>query len=268
MRLLLTNDDGFNAPGLKTLYQVLAADGRHEICIVAPDTQRSATGRSITVFEPLFLTRCPLLNGDSGFLINGTPTDCAKLALQGDILPFWPDLAISGINHGPNLGNDVFYSGTVAAAMECAMLGVNAIAVSLATHGQIGEPDFFPAATFLCNVLLHDPVLSAYPGLLNINFPATPAETWGELEVTRLGKSVYMNSFENRTTPFGREYYWIKGAVVKEEAEGTDQEAISKNRIAVTPLRGDLTDYAELENLKRKLKESPTFEPAKGKTTL
>lgn len=248
MKIILTNDDGFFAPGIKTLYQTLASDQKHQICIVAPERQRSAAGRSITLHKPLFTTSHALSNDDIGFAINGTPTDCVKLALQGDILPFKPDLLISGINGGPNLGTDVFYSGTVAAAMEGALLGIPSLAVSLASSNY---DDYLPTAKYIKGLIdSEDKIIHYKDGLLNINIPGIEQESWQGVRITKLGKSVYDNAYENRTAPLGKEYYWITGKLIYEDEQDTDLQAINQGYISITPLHGDLTDYKRVEDLK------------------
>ena len=248
MKIILTNDDGFFAPGITTLYQTLSLDQKHQICIVAPERQRSAAGRSITLHKPLFTTYHALANEDFGYAINGTPTDCVKLALQGDILPFKPDLLISGINDGPNLGTDVFYSGTVAAAMEGALLGTPSFAVSLASHHY---DDYMPTAKYIKKLIDEENKMIHYKdGLLNINIPAIEQESWKGARITKLGKSVYDNAYENRTAPLGKEYYWITGKLIYEDEQDTDLQAINQGYISITPLHGDLTDYKRVEDLK------------------
>lgn len=248
MKIILTNDDGFFAPGIKTLYQTLASDQKHQICIVAPERQRSAAGRSITLHKPLFTTSHSLTNDDIGFAINGTPTDCVKLAIQGDILPFKPDLLISGINGGPNLGTDVFYSGTVAAAMEGALLGIPSLAVSLASSDY---DDYLPTAKYIKGLIdREDKIIHYIDGLLNINIPGNEHEDWKGVRITKLGKSVYDNAYENRTAPLGKEYYWITGKLIYEDEQDTDLQAINQGYISITPLHGDLTDYKRVEDLK------------------
>ncbi|MCL1792084.1 MAG: 5'/3'-nucleotidase SurE [Peptococcaceae bacterium] len=250
MRILLTNDDGFRARGLQALYRTLAETGQHQICIVAPENQQSAKGRSITLHKPLFLTRHDLDFGGKGFAVTGTPTDCVKLALQGKILPFEPELVLSGINAGPNLGSDVFYSGTVAAAMESMLIGVKAFALSLTVESYTESLDFSHAASFVRDVLLEDRVLTACEGLLNINFPYQPREEWQGIRLTRLGREAFFNNFEVRRNPLGREYYWIYGHQPEDKSEGTDHEAIAQRYVSITPLLDDLTDYPELHRVK------------------
>lgn len=247
MKILLTNDDGFFAPGLQTLYNALAADNRHEIYIVAPEGQRSATGRSITIFKPLFVTNHVLKENDLGCAVNGTPTDCVKLAIQGEIAPFKPDLLISGINDGPNLGTDVFYSGTVAAAMEGVLLGIPSIAVSLASYDY---KDYDASALFVKHLLDTQPeLINNKNGLLNINIPGTDQTEWKGVHITKLGKSVYDNTFENRKAPFGKEYYWITGTLTYDDEADTDLKAVQDGYISITPMHSDLTDYKRIRSL-------------------
>ncbi|MCM1565739.1 MAG: 5'/3'-nucleotidase SurE [Dehalobacter sp. 4CP] len=251
MKILLTNDDGYFAAGLRTMYDVLAADHQHEIYVVAPEGQRSAVGRSITLFQPIFVTHHSLPDNHIGVSVNGTPTDCVKLAIQGDILPAKPDLIISGINHGPNLGSDVFYSGTVAAAMEGALLGIRSIAVSLANYDY---EDYMPSALLIKRLIdTNSPLLQYQSGLLNINVPPCDREEWKGKRVTRLGRSVYDNAFENRKSPYGREYYWITGTLVFEEEQDTDLRAIQEGYVSITPLHCDLTDYERLKTIENLL---------------
>ena len=239
MHILLTNDDGYNAPGIQTLYRTLRTQTKHDISIVAPEGQRSATGHSITLFQPLFLTEHKLSGHQKGYAISGTPSDCVKLAIQGGLVPK-PDLIISGINFGPNLGTDIFYSGTVAAAMEGVLLGIPALAVSLASYEFA---DFEPAATYLAGqldfILQHN-----HEGLMNINIPGKPLAEWRGVKVTRLGKAVYENVFERRVDPHGRTYFWQCGNLTQDLEIDTDLRAIQEDFISITPMHSDLTDFA------------------------
>lgn len=242
MRILLTNDDGFFARGLQTLWQVLAGDDSFEVATVAPESQKSATGHSITLSEPIFVTEHQQ-KGQKGFAVRGNPADCVKLALQGEIISR-PDLVISGINNGPNLGTDVFYSGTVSAAMEGVLLGVPSIAVSLASFS--GD-NFEDAARFIQHFLKQETITDV--GLLNINIPALPATDWKGIKFTKLGKSVYQNVFEHRLDPRGRSYFWQGGSLAPETDPETDLYAIQKEYVSITPMHSDLTDYRKLKNM-------------------
>lgn len=247
MRILLTNDDGISAPGITTLYNVLAEDQKNEIYIVAPERQRSAAGRSITIHKPLFITEHTIKGNNRGMAVNGTPTDCVKLAVQGDILPHLPDIIISGINDGPNIGSDVFYSGTVAAAMEGSLLGIPSIAVSLASYNY---RDYHPGASYIKRLLdNYQELLLAKDGLLNINIPGTEESGWKGIRITKLGRSVYNNTFEKRSAPSGREYYWITGTIVYDDEKDTDLQAIQDGYISITPLHSNLTDFDRIKEL-------------------
>lgn len=242
MHILLTNDDGYNAPGIQTLYQTLRSQTNHEVSIVAPEGQRSATGHSITLFQPLFLTEYNLGGAQKGYAVSGTPSDCVKLAIQGGLVSK-PDLIISGINLGPNLGTDIFYSGTVSAAMEGVLLGVPSLAVSLASYEFI---NFEPAATYLAEhldfIVQHNQEV-----LMNINIPGKPQDEWRGVKVTRLGKAVYENVFERRVDPHGRTYFWQCGSLTQDLELDTDLRAIQEDYISMTPMHSDLTDFASVQ---------------------
>ncbi|MEA4902801.1 5'/3'-nucleotidase SurE [Desulfitobacterium sp.] len=242
MRILLTNDDGFYAKGLQTLWQVLAQDNSLEIFAVAPESQKSATGHSITLSDPLFVMEQGK-KGYKGYAVRGNPADCVKLALQGKIIPS-PDLVISGINNGPNLGTDVFYSGTVSAAMEGVLLGIPSLAVSLASFD---EDCFEDAAHFVHKFLKQNTWTDV--GLLNINIPALPEKDWKGIRFTKLGKAVYQNVFEHRLDPRGRSYFWQGGFLAPETDPQTDLYAIQNKFISITPMHSDLTDYRKLEKM-------------------
>lgn len=244
MRILLTNDDGFNASGLQTLYRILSSKLKHKISIVAPDNQRSASGHAITLFEPLFVIQHRLANDDEGFSVRGTPSDCVKLAIEGGIVPK-PELIISGINQGPNLGTDVFYSGTVSAAMEGVLAGVPAIAASLASFDY---HEFQPAAEWLVDFI--DKISMTHKeGLININFPGVSPKDWQGVRWVRLGKAIYENVFESRIDPHGRKYYWQSGSLRPERNQDTDIAMLHKGYVTLTPLHSDLTDYKKLKGV-------------------
>jgi len=246
MRILLTNDDGFFAPGLKTLYKVLAEEKNYKLYIVAPERQRSAVSRSITLHKPLFVTKHEIEDNVIGYTVNGTPTDCVKIAIQGDVLPVKPDIIISGINAGPNLGTDVFYSGTVSAAMEGGLLGIPSLAVSVACYDC---EDYFPSAKYIDSLLKKYSQIFRDNMVLNINLPYLKMNEWKGTKITKLGKSMYENTFEKRQTPAGKEYYWFSGNQIIDTEEGTDQKAVMDGYISITPLHGDLTEYSKIEEL-------------------
>jgi len=242
MRILLTNDDGYHAPGIQTLCRTLRSQTKHDIIIVAPERQRSATGHSITLFQPLLLTEYNLDGQHKGYAISGTPSDCVKLAIQGELVSM-PDLIIAGINLGSNLGTDIFYSGTVSAAMEGVLLGVPALAVSLASYEF---RNFEPAATYLAEQLDFI-VQHNQDGLININIPGKPQAEWRGVKVTRLGKTVYENVFERRVDPHGRTYFWQGGNLAQDLELDTDLRAIQEDFISITPMHSDLTDFVRVK---------------------
>lgn len=246
MQILLTNDDGFFASGLQTLFDVLSKSSGNTVSIVAPDSQRSASGHALTLFDPLFVTEHSLLGSGHGYAVRGTPSDCVKLAIEGAIVTK-PDLVVSGINQGPNLGTDVFYSGTVAAAMEGVLAGIPAISASLASFDVA---DFKPAAEWLAGFIQR--IDTRFPtGLININFPGLPRDTWQGVRVARLSRVRYENVFESRLDPHGRRYFWQGGTLAPESAQDTDLAGIHAGYVTVTPMHSDLTDYEKLEEWRR-----------------
>lgn len=241
MNILLTNDDGIQAPALRVLGQELEALG--QVTIVVPDRDQSATSHSLTLSRPLRIHR----HADGVVSVDGTPTDCVLIAFHG-LLDVRPDVVVSGINHGPNMGEDVFYSGTVAAAIEGSMQGVPAIAASLATREAT---DFVEPARFVRRLVeaLAARGLEGHP-VLNVNLPHRP---WSEVQgvrLTRLGTRVYSDTLIEKVDPRGRAYYWIGGQdPVWESHEGTDFHAVEHGHISVTPLSLDLTDYRAMVDM-------------------
>ncbi len=246
MHILLTNDDGYDSEGLLVAKAALAQLG--EVSVVAPERNWSAAGHNRTMDKPLRVTKVRLADGSEGFVSDGTPSDCVSLALLG-ILERKADLVVAGINKGPNLGDDVTYSGTVAAAMEAALAGIPAIAVSL---GDYFEWDFSYAAAFTAN-LARQVLRNRLPKgvLLNVNVPALPREKITGVEITRLGKRIYQDVLVRREDPFGRPYYWLGGEVPRGVSEkGTDFTAVSEGRVSITPIHLDLTNYRLIATLK------------------
>jgi 5'-nucleotidase len=245
LRVLLTNDDGIEAEGLQALRRALVALDDVEVEVIAPDGNRSATARSITFRRPLWVTEVPFADGTHGFACDGTPVDCVRLAALGLIDDFQPDVVVSGINHGANLGDDITYSGTVAAALEGVMLGLPAVAVSQAS----GLEDFTAAAAFTARMVerLDDVPLPAGT-LLNVNVP--PGDPVG-VEVCRLGKRVYRDELLLVEEEDGRRRFRIYGdSPVHDDEPGTDLAAVSAGRIAVTSLHFDLTAEHGMEELR------------------
>ncbi len=243
MYILVTNDDGIQSPGLLALRQAL--DAIAETVVVAPERNWSAASAARTLYDPLRIDPMTMADGSAAFVCTGTPGDCVALALLG-FLPRQPDLVVSGINIGPNLGNDVSYSGTVAAAREGTMMGVPAIAVSL--DGR-RDADFGPAAAFaarLATMAVEQRLTCEV--VLNVNVPATPIR--GAV-VTTLGRRVYRDELVVRHDPRGRPYYWLGGTEPEGDlTEGTDTAAVANGYISVTPVHFDLTNSRWLDTLR------------------
>jgi 5'-nucleotidase len=248
MRILLTNDDGIDAPGITTLAEELKKRN-HEIIVVAPDRQQSATSHSITLHEPLRIFK----RGENRYATTGTPTDCVTLAIQ--VLIKKPvDLVISGINSGQNMGEDVLYSGTVAAALEGMFLGFPSIAVSIASYSQ---QKYETAAYHLCNLLdknLHQ--LIAMDEIFNINVPNVKKEDVNGFKITKLGHRHYEDFVVKQMDPRGRNIYWIGGdKPLWCYSEGTDAKAISENYISITPVSPNFTNRCSFDKLEKWLSE-------------
>lgn len=237
-RILLTNDDGIYAEGIAVLRDALQEVG--EVTIVAPERPRSAMGHAITLHKPLRAEEVRIPWGGQGYATNGTPSDCVVLGLFAIMERC--DLVVSGINLGPNLGEDVTYSGTVSAAMEGAICGKPSIAVSVADYEF---PDYGPAARFTaklaCQVLTHGLPPDT---LLNVNVPNLPEDEIMGVAITRQGKRRYEGRVERRTDPRGRDYYWLGGEIIEDiEGDGSDGDAVRDGKISITPLHLDLTSY-------------------------
>jgi 5'-nucleotidase len=256
MRVLLTNDDGIGAAGLHAFRRALLAVDGLELDVIAPDSNRSATARSITTRSPLWVEEVRFEDGTLGHATDGTPVDCVRFADLG-LLGHKPDLIVSGINHGSNLGDDVTYSGTVAAAFEGIILGLPSIAVSQQSIAR--EMDFrsgrrfdFSVAAELAAGIVSHVIEHGMPGgtLLNVNVPG--GEPSG-VEVTRLGKRLYDDELKlvEETEDGGRKRYEIYGFEPSfEDEEGTDLAAVARGRVAVTPIHFDLTDHGGLETVR------------------
>ncbi|HEX2086058.1 MAG TPA: 5'/3'-nucleotidase SurE [Solirubrobacteraceae bacterium] len=254
MRVLLTNDDGIDAEGLQTLRRALLEIPEVELAVIAPDGNRSAMARSITTRRPLWVQEVDFGDGTVGYATDGTPVDCVRFARLGLIEGFEADVVVSGINHGSNLGDDITYSGTVAAALEGVVLGLPALAVSQQSRAReldfrLGNRfDFETAAEFTARVVAELDDVPLEPGtLLNINVPGVEPEG---VEVTRLGKRIYRDELKLSEESEGRRRYWIYGdAPDYHDDPGTDLAAVAAGRIAVTPLHFDLTDRRGIDAL-------------------
>ncbi len=248
MKILLTNDDGVYADGIKALATVLV-NNHHQVMISAPDRERSASGHSITIIDPL-RARMVKLGIDEliAYEVTGTPADCVKLGLE-KLVDFKPDLVISGINNGPNLGFDVLYSGTVSAAIEGWMVGYNSIAVSL---DRRNNKDFISAAKYIEKLITKiDFNKFTDTSLLNINIPDIIERDIKGVKITRLGTSLYEDTFEERLDPTGNKYFWLTGGNGRtEKSQETDIWSIKNDYISITPLKLELNNYKLIEELK------------------
>ena len=241
MRILLSNDDGYFAPGLLALYEAMRGMG--EITVVAPERNRSGASNSLTLDRPLHLKQA----ANGFYYVNGTPTDCVHLAVTG-MLEHEPDMVISGVNWGPNMGDDTVYSGTVAAAMEGYLLGVPSIAVSL---GSFEGRNFATAGRVVRDLAERFKVQPfGAPVLLNVNVPDVPHDVLAGTRVTRLGRRHKAEAVVRQVSPRGEAVYWVGAAGAAADAgEGTDFHAVENGWVSVTPLQVDLTHYAQQERL-------------------
>ena len=243
MNILVSNDDGILAPGLALLADVCREVGT--VTVVAPDREQSGTSHSLTLHRPIRPTR----RADGAYQVDGTPTDCVMLALQA-LMPVRPDFVFSGVNHGPNMGEDVLYSGTVAAAMEAVMLGVPGIGISFSGH----DPETM--ATYrdpLLHLIQRITAVTRFPAntLLNINLPRGPASEVKGVRVTKLGSRYFSESMMRMQDPRKREIYWIGGGTITwTGGEDADHVAVAEGFISVTPLHMDLTNYSLLETVR------------------
>ncbi len=243
-RILISNDDGVHARGIKTLRKALEQIA--DVTVVAPDRERSGASHSLTMDVPLRTHRIK----DNIIGVDGTPTDCVLLALKL-LLPEPPDLVVSGINRGPNMGDDVTYSGTIAAAMEATLMGIPAIAVSLC-RCESGAFDYEASAEIAREVALMVLERGLPLGtLLNVNVPNMPRDEITGVEIARQGKQIYEEAVVEKQDPRGRTYYWIGGQLTSWEPEpDTDYAAVSEGLVSITPIHLDLTDYQAMDVLR------------------
>ena len=245
MIILVSNDDGIDAPGLHVLEEAIAPYGEHYV--VAPDRERSGAGHSLTLHRPIRI----IPRGNRRFATDGTPTDCVSLGVLEVLKDHPPDLVVSGINFGANIGDDVTYSGTVAAALEGAILGIPSIAFSLTvSFGE--EANFAPAAYFVRKVLDQVVKRSLPKGmLLNVNVPNVAGTTLEDYEVTRLGKRRYAGAIGEKIDPWGKKYYWVGAEELGfDDIPGSDSNAIRLNKASITPIRLDMTHEGYLDEFR------------------
>ncbi len=247
MYILLCNDDGINAPGIVALADALAALG--QVTVVAPDMERSAASNSLTLSQPLRVREVSFPGRvEKAFAVSGTPADCAKIALA-NLLEVRPDVVVSGINRGPNLCVDIFYSGTVAAAFEGAFKGLPAFAVSLDSYHA--DADYSTAAKWGAECVRRLMAAQVRGGLVfNINVPDLPDEKVKGIKITRAGKVDYREAYDHRRDPNGKSYYWIQGwPEIVDNSPECDIVAVKNGFVSLTPLQPELTDFSAMEGL-------------------
>jgi 5'-nucleotidase len=241
MKILVTNDDGIHAPGIKALARAFRTLG--DVIVVAPDSERSASGHALTLSQPLRIIQ----TGEGEYATTGTPTDCVLLAVHALLEGQHPDLVVSGVNTGPNMGDDVTYSGTVSAAFEGTLLNIPSMAISLATFDAV---PYEPAADIALRIAKRY-LEKGLPTktLLNVNVPPGPAESLKGIRLTKLGHRIFTDIIAPRVDPRGKPYYWVAGTAKWAPEHGTDIEAVQQGYVSVTPLNMDMTDYKLLADL-------------------
>lgn len=249
MHILITNDDGIYAEGIYALAMELK--NRARVTVAAPNREKSATGHAITMHSPITVKNITRFGKDvKAFSINGTPADCIKLSLDVLLKEDIPDLVVSGINNGPNLGTDVIYSGTVSGAIEAAIMGLPAIAVSMAHH-QIMQ--FDDAAAFISDMVSR--VMASRqqsPIIYNVNYPVCEKTFIKGVRVTRLGIRRYVNNFVHRTDPRGNSYYWMAGELMDlPQQPDSDMTAVKNHYVSITPLHYDMTDSSLIPDMEK-----------------
>ena len=258
MKILVSNDDGILSNGIRALIEGLSKS--HDVYVVAPDRERSAAGHSLTLHSPLRVEEVDAKYGAKRcWMTTGTPGDCVKLAINAILSEDEkPDFVISGINHGPNLGEDILYSGTVSCAMEGAMIGIPSIATSLASLRNEYE-DFKFASEFIAELLNRLDTYKIPPKtILNVNIPGLEKEDIAGIAITELGNKIFTDGYEKRIDPRGKVYYWMAGKLINEpEDASTDIAAIRNNKISITPVTYEMTRLNIIQDLESSLcKES------------
>lgn len=254
MKILISNDDGIAANGIRMLTKELSQE--HDVYVIAPDRERSAAGHSLTLHTPLRVEELDPINGAKrSWVTTGTPGDCVKIGINAILSKEeQPDIVISGINHGPNLGSDILYSGTVSCAMEGAMMGIPSIAVSLASmHSDYDDFDF--SAKFVRGMLKRLKDFN-FPQktLLNVNIPLLDADDIAGIAITELGSKMFTNTYEKRVDPRGKVYYWMAGELTTEPTDAnTDLAAVRNNKISITPVTYEMTKEEVMTDLEKTL---------------
>lgn len=261
MRILISNDDGIMAEGIKALATELSKE--HEVYVIAPDRERSAAGHSLTLHTPIRVEELEAKFGTKRIWItSGTPGDCVKIGINAILSPEEkPDLIISGINHGPNLGTDILYSGTVSCAMEGAMMGIPSIAVSLASMSS--EPELFQNVAVFVRKFLHKVKEFNFPkkSILNINVPGLMPEDMGGVAITKLGGKMFTDEYDKRIDPRGKVYYWMAGELIRHcENDDSDINALRWNKVSITPITFEMTLNEVVPELEKALCSSDICE--------
>ena len=254
MKILISNDDGIVANGIRALIEALSVE--NDVYVVAPDRERSAAGHSLTLHTPIRVEELdPKYGAKRNWVTTGTPGDCVKIALSAILAEDEkPDFIVSGINHGPNLGTDILYSGTVSCAMEGAMAGYRAIAVSLASLSA--EPEDFVVPAQIIAKLLPKIKEMDFPAkcILNINIPALFEDDIAGIAVTTLGNKMFTDNYERRLDPRGKVYYWMAGELIShDENDNSDISAVRSNMISITPVTFEITHKSVMKELEKVL---------------
>lgn len=245
--ILVTNDDGVSAPGIRALINVMATIG--EVIVVAPDKPQSAMGHAITINNTLYLNKISKENDSiTEYSCSGTPVDCVKLAVN-EILKRKPDLCVSGVNHGSNSSINVIYSGTMSAAVEAGIEGIPAIGFSLLDYNW--DADFEPVKSFIKQIVLETLEKKLPEGvILNVNFPKLKEKEIKGIKICRQAKALWVEKFDKRQTPFGKDYYWLSGEFVNQDkGNDTDEWALENGYISVVPVQFDLTAHHAIQQL-------------------
>ena len=247
MRILIVNDDGIHAKGLQAIAVRLAQ--KHDVTVVAPDSERSATSHAITIHRPLRVTKAQPagLENIPCYVIDGLPVDCVKIGIS-HIMRGCVDLVVSGINHGYNMGSDIIYSGTVAAALDAVIMGYRGMAVSIAAP----FPQHLESAASIASQIIDSGLLDDEPDgiLYNVNVPDLPIDQIKGLCAARQGKSEYEDAVEVRSDPRGNDYYWMSGTLIKDQTvEDTDMSLVHRGYASITPIKYDLTHEERLKKL-------------------
>jgi 5'-nucleotidase len=254
MKILIANDDGIAANGIRILTESLSSE--HDVYVIAPDRERSAAGHSLTLHTPLRVEELDPFGGAKRvWVTTGTPGDCVKLGINAILQKDeQPDMVISGINHGPNLGADILYSGTVSCAMEGAMMGVPGIAVSLCSMKAEYE-DFRFTGNLVNSLLKKIPEFTFPPkGILNVNTPALSADDIAGIAITELGRRMFTDTYDKRTDPRGKVYYWMAGELINEPDDAnSDIAAIQNNMVSITPVTFEMTKRSFMADLQKVL---------------